>query len=330
VTGKFRNLLLIVGLLGWTAGDGRASSVDAESILPAIVWMDHAAGLAHSARAEFTVTYLPTSEEEMQRISAFCEFRGYDYRASGYHLSERRAERRSYHSRWWREGVKEREVRTNTARPAIIETTVFDGQLVRTLDATPGRTRYYVASPETHWTHKSRVQPFTFAFEYRSSPHGDIVRESPERRVVRRRMHDRGCWEVTAQHPADDRLRLRMVFDDQRRLIEREAILTRSSSFMELDGEEPAVYSRWEFSSFRPYDDGRGHRIWFPTKAMLRFYLGNLPDGSPVQSLAMQIEVNDIQFNVDVPDEMFTLAAPEGVPVQDQRDGRYSVIAVSY
>jgi hypothetical protein len=63
---------------------------------------------------------------------------------------------------------------------------------------------------------------------------------------------------------------------------------------------------------------------------MLRYFLGNLPDGSPVQSLAMQIDVDDIEFNVDVPDERFALRAPEGVPVHDQRDSRYTMIGVSY
>ena len=135
---------------------------------------------------------------------------------------------------------------------------------------------------------------------------------------------------VTARHSSDERLVLRMVFDDQRRLVMREAILTASSPFMQLDRDEPAVYSRWEFSGFRPYDDGKGQQFWFPSGAMLRYYLGTLADGSAVQNYAMQIEMRDIEFNVDVSDRKFDLEAPEGVPVRDLRDSRYSVIGVSY
>ena len=105
-------------------------------------------------------------------------------------------------------------------------------------------------------------------------------------------------------------------------------------NFLHLPGTPPpnkaAVYSRWEFSGFRPYDDGRGNRFWFPSTAMLRYYLGVMPDGSPVQGHAMRIDVGEIEFNVDIPDAKFELEAPEGVPVRDLRDSRYSVIGVSY
>ena len=327
---RLRQLAVIVGILGSLSNTSAASSVDPESILEAIVWMEHQAALVTSARGDFTVRYLPTSAEETQQISAFCRQRDNEHRSSGYFVSSRSAERRSYHSAWWRKGAMEREEKTHITRPAIVETTVFDGQVVKTLDGTPGRACLYLASPATHWTHKNRIQPFTFAFEYRSSPHGELLRESPERRVVRRRSVDGGRFEVTARHPTDDRLILRMLFDEQWRLIQRDAVLTRSSSFMELNNEEPAVYSRWEFSDFRPYDLGQGNRIWFPSKAMLRYYLGSLPDGTPVQSFAVDIEVGDIEFNVAVPDEKFKLVAPEGVPVHDHRDSRYAIVGVSY
>ena len=228
------------------------------------------------------------------------------------------------------QGVKEREEKTHIARPAIVETTVFDGNVVRTLDGTPGRSCLYLASPATHWTQKSRIEPFAFAFEYRSLPHDAILRESPERQVIRRRLDGEGRWEVTARHAGDDRLIIRMVFDDEHRLIQRDAILTQPSAFMDLDNGEPAVYSRYDCSDFRPYDDGEGNRLWFPAHVVLRYYLGNLVDGSSVQNYAIAIDVNDIEFNGDVPDEKFVLTAPDGVPTQDYRAGRYAMMAVSY
>jgi hypothetical protein len=327
---RMGQLALVGGVLLGLAKESAASSVEPESILDAIIWMEHHSGLVSSARGEFTVRYLPTTTEEMQRLAAFCQRRENDYRASGYYVSSRQANRRSYHSAWWRKGVKEREEKTHIARPAIVETTVFDGQVVKTLDGTPGRSCLYIASAATHWTYKSRVQPFALAFEYRSTAHEALLRESPERRVARRRQLAEGFWEITMRHPADDRLVLQLTYDDQRRLIQRDVILTRSSPFLQLDDEEPALYARWEFSRFHPHDDGRGNTIWFPAKAMLRYYLGNLSDGSPVQSFAMKINLDKIEFNVAVPDEKFTLAAPEGVPVHDHRDSRYTMIGVSY
>jgi hypothetical protein len=331
-----RRLLLtwVTAFLGvtacWLPDAVWARSIEPDSILDPIIWIEHQADLVQTARGSFTVRYLPTSPDQMRRISALCRYRDNERRADGYFVSARRAKRRDYYSVWWRDGVKERQEKTQITRPAIVETKVFDGQLVKTLDSTPGRTCLYLASPDTHWTHMSRVQPFTFAFEYRSSPHGAILRRSPQRRVAWHRFRDRGSCVVTAHHPTDDRLVLRMVFDEQRRLVRRDAILTRSSTFMELDHDEPAVYARWEFSKFRPYDDGNGSQIWFPARAMLRYYLGVLPDGSLVERSTMQIDVRNIEFNVEIPASRFQLDAPQGVPVRDLRDSGYSVLGVSY
>ena len=320
---------LLVGCAGLVL-PAAAGEVEPESILKTLSWMEQQASYVHSARGDFTVHYLPTTPEEAQRITALCRARNGEHHASRYVNSRRQALRRSYHSAWWRLGVMEREEKTHITRPAIVETTVFDGKVVQTLDGTPGRTCLYISSPENQWVHKSRIQPFTFAFEYRSSPHGDILRGSPERRIVRRRGPVDDRWEVTASHPTDDRLILRMVFDEQHRLLVRDAILTKPSSFMELDDQQPALYSRWEFSNFRNYDDGQGHQFWFPASAMLRYYLGTLPDRTAVQSYAMQIDIGDIEFNVDVPAERFRLRPPEGVPVHDARDSRFSISTVSY
>jgi hypothetical protein len=332
VTMCLRRLVLFMFGVCWLSGGATAGPVEPDSVLEAISWIEHQAGLVESARGNFTVKHLPTTTEEMDRISAWCRFRDNAQHASAYCVTAVRATRRSYYVDWWRQGVKERLEKTHIARPAIVETTVFDGELVTTLDGTPGRTSLYIGTPDSHWTHQSRIQPFAFALEYRSARHGDILRASPERRIVRRRDPETGAgrWELTAQHPTDDRLMLRWLYDDEHRLLSRDAILTRSSSFMELVDDQPAVYSRWEFSDFRPYDTGRGASIMFPSRAMVRFYVGTLADGSLVQSSAMQVEVGDIDFNVDIPAETFKLTPPEGVRVRDLRDSDYSAIGVSY
>ena len=123
---------------------------------------------------------------------------------------------------------------------------------------------------------------------------------------------------------------LRLVFDKQRRLVSREAIFTQATSLMQLDHDQPDVYSRHEFSQFKPYDVGEGRRLWFPSKAVLRYYLGRLPDGSSVQAQAIEVDVRDIEFNLDVPDEKFTIKAPEGVPVHDRRNETYGAVPLSY
>ncbi|MGD9722182.1 MAG: hypothetical protein AB7O59_11935 [Pirellulales bacterium] len=321
-------LSLVVGLSAASAA--RASSIEPESILDAIIWIEHHSGLVHSARGDFTVHYLPTSQEDMRRINALCRYRGHEYRAAGYFISQRQANRRSYYAAWWRAGVKERQEKTHIARPAIVETTVFDGSVVKTLDGTPGRSCLYLTSPEANWMHKSRIEPFAFAFEYRSDPHADILRGSTQRRLTWQRHGEEDRYVVHARHPRDEHLELRLEYDEEHRLIARDVILRDASSWMETDDSEPAVFSRWEFSNFRSYGDGQGNQVWFPSSAMLRYYLGALPDGSLVQSYALQVDVGDIEFNADIPDSRFALQPPEGVPVRDLRDGGNAALGVSY
>jgi len=331
VTGSLALLgSIIAALLAGAAPPTQAGSIEPAGILEALVWLDQQAGQVRSAKGDFRVTYQPTSPEELRRLQAFCRQRGYEHRASGYSLSARQAARRSYHSNWWREGAREREEKTYIARPAIVETTVYDGQVVRTFDATPGRACVYLASPETHWNQRSRIAPFAFALEYRSLPHEAILRSAPERSVARRLEGDREQWEVTARHYGDDRLVLRLTYDDRWRLLARDVILTESSSFLELDHERPAVYSRLELSDMRPYADGRGGQIWFPAKALLRYFVGTLPDGSPVQNQAIAVDLSGLEFNIDIPPDRFELKVPEGVPRVDQRQSRYSVTGLSY
>ena len=323
---------MIVGLIaaGCLPSAIRARQVDDESILEPIAWIDQQAALVHSARAEFTVKYLPTIPAEMERITALCRQRGHEYRAGSYYLSAHQARRRSYHVNWFRKGPLEREEKAYIARPAIVETTVFDGELVKTLDGTPGRTCLYISSPASNWLQKNRIQPFAFAFEFRSLAHGTLIRESTQRSIVRHANGSQQRSELVVRHPTEERLILRLVYDGQHRLVEREAILTAASPMMQLDHDEAAVYSRHEFSEYKPYDDGSGKRIWFPSKAVLRYYLGKLSDGSPVQSQAIQVDVLDIEFNAPVADEKFTVRAPEGVPVFDRRHDNYATVAVSY
>jgi hypothetical protein len=317
-------------VLGACVQAAPARQVEDESILEPIAWIDQQASLVHSARAEFTVTYLATTPAEMERISSLCRQRGHDYRAGSYYISAHQARRRSYHVNWFRKGVREREEKTYIARPAIVETTVFDGQAVRSLDGTPGRSCLYINSPGVNWFPKHRIQPFAFAFEFRSLPHGTLIRESADRRVDRHVEGNQQWSELVVRHPTEDHLLLRLVFDGQHRLLERETIFTRTSHLMQLDNEEPAVYSRHEFSDYKPYDDGHGKRIWFPSKAVLRYYLGKLPDGTGVQTHAIAVDVRDIEFNAAVPDEKFAVEAPEGVPVYDRRHDSYVTVAPSY
>ena len=301
-----------------------------EPIFEELARIEQQASLVHSARASYSVSYLPTTPEEMRRINLFFRLQNQEYRAGSYYRSAQQDRRRSYRSIWFRQGAKEREERANVARPAVTETTVFDGEVVKTLDNTPFRTCLYIAPANFQWTNQSRIQPFSFAFEFRSSSHAELIRRSPQRWLVRRRETNGAMTEIVVRHPTEDRLRLHFTFDDKHRLISREMVLTQSSAILTLDRDEPAVVSRHEFFDHKPYDLGEGNTLWFPSKVILRYYLGNLSDGTPVQSNAVQIDIGDIEFNADIPAEKFVLSVPEGVTVYDHRDDRFLTTSQSY
>lgn len=123
------------------------------------------------------------------------------------------------------------------------------------------------------------------------------------------------CTRVFVQHPATNKRSFLLVYDDQFRLIERQLIFK-----IEPDP-EPRIYERHVFSNYKEYEDPSGEVIWFPTKAVYHDYVGNSPDGTPVEVEQRTINIREIKFNVDIPDEKFVIKFPLGIKMYDGVSG---------
>jgi hypothetical protein len=210
----------------------------------------------------------------------------------------------------------EREDKTSVTE-SLISTKAFDGNVVRTLGQSVDGPIAFIDSAETgHFSNANRLEPFAFLFEYINEPYSQLIQTSPDCRVSSRRYHDTDGLEVSFVHPKFLYMRFVLVLDEKYRLVQRDEIMQRTGD------KEPRLYERHEFTDYKAYDDPSGEQIWFPSHALYRYYMGNMPDGSPVNHTTKQIEITSLEFNVNIPDDVFTLDIPKNARVYDRLTGR--------
>jgi hypothetical protein len=75
-------------------------------------------------------------------------------------------------------------------------------------------------------------------------------------------------------------------------------------------------------SDYRPHELPQGEPTWFPHQAVVGYYVGQLPDGTLVEWQTESLRIKDLRFNVDIPDEKFTLDFPREARVFDGLTGQ--------
>jgi hypothetical protein len=85
--------------------------------------------------------------------------------------------------------------------------------------------------------------------------------------------------------------------------------------------EPPFMTQRYEFHDYVDHQDTSGERISFPTRVVLHYYMGELPDGTPVEYKTWTMRVTDIAFNSKIDDDQFMLQFPDDYEVLDALHG---------
>ena len=193
-----------------------------------------------------------------------------------------------------------------------VQAAVIDGEFVRTLSQGYGRVYGSILPLEPARLTANRLQPFAFAFEYGLLPHAEIIRLSKVRQATKGKYLGQDRLEVLVEHPLLSGAKLLMVFDNEHRLVERDVLVTsqKTANYVPLE--------RHEFLDHKAYDDGRGRRIWFPSEAILQAYTLETPS-------VRHVTIEKIAFNLDIPDEKFSLEFPRDADVYDGVNQRWKV-----
>ena len=152
------------------------------------------------------------------------------------------------------------------------------------------------------WGSHNRHYPFSFLYEYQTTKYSDIVQNATDFSIKALPRKTPGHIQISLGHPEIPTKAFVLRFDEKRRLVERRLI----NHFP--DEPRPRLSQKHVFSNYEKYEHSSGEPIWFPQKAVYHFYAGVLADGTPVEYWAKVIEVNELEFNVEIPDEVFVLS----------------------
>lgn len=284
-------LAAIGGLAALVAGGAALAAEPVDNpVLAEIERLEDLAARVRSARCEFTVRYVPTNPgaAEMMRAANLARAQSPDR----YTLSRDEAGRAGYRAVWTRKG-----------NLALEERTYASGKTLR----------FAVRANEVG---VNLIQPYSFVFEYLGWPLSEWIRRASRREVSRGTVNGKEQTQIALVARSEDEPLIVLVFDDHERLASREIRLEERNYLVERSRYTLRTVARHEFTDHKAYDDGHGNTIWFPTKATLRYYVGETRDGKPVEKHAIEVEIEKLELNVDV-DE--ALAGDLPLPVTGTR-----------
>jgi len=316
---SFRHIVLFavhVAMVAAVVPAGADSNPPEDTRARVADWLQQQEQLVHSAEAEFEEVPAPTDPKKIELIKEVCRRRGDEAEYISYVCTDNVVRTQAYRARWWRKGIKERwEIVRFLAKDGdeVWETTrVFDGSTVRALSVAGAKQVGELETPErAHWNSANRTHPFSLLFEFYGRPYSHLIRNSPDCRVSELVQDGERWTKVAFADPEDPTMRVELLFDGQRRLMERKIFFKLSRD------PAPRLYETHRFEDYRSCTDDAGRVIVFPFRALYTYYLEPLPDGTLVDYVTRTITVKDIRFNVDIPDDMFVLEIPKHIPYYD-------------
>jgi hypothetical protein len=260
----------------------------------------------------------PTSPEMIALIKEHCRKTGDS--PDRYIWTKEEAARDQYVLHWWRRDDKERFDRFPTfeamnqpgAKPT--ESDAFDGKLTRAFNTESGPKRTKgpvycsIRSGKGNLLMIDRY-PFSFLYEYGDRRYSELLTHALDAQVL----EVDGQTKVTFSHVAGGPV-FELVFGKDGSLLRRYKI---AKAPFDHD-REPRVHERHSFSGYRIYRAASGESIWFPSKVDFEGVLATTGDGRLIVTSRVHVEVNSLQFNHQIPDDVFVIQFPEGCVVHDQ------------
>ena len=280
--------------------------------------------LVASGHAKVHYQCIPTAGKEFKRIEAASRNRGDAEDVwRRYITNEQMAAEHTTDVEWWRKGEMERvDVYQHASSPAerrLVRSTGFDGSVVRSINV--GNDGTTIGNLENvdggGLSNTNREWPFSFLHEFQMTPYSDIVRRSPEYDESYVERDGARYRQVRVRHPDIDFVAFELTFDEDHRLTERR-IYWQLTSYGE---EEPQCRLHQEFGDYRLVECADGNTVWFPHEVVNHNYVGPLLDGEPVEWQTKRVTVEEIEFNIDIPDETFQVPFPPGIRVYDGLTG---------
>jgi hypothetical protein len=259
----------------------------------------------------------PTSPEMIPLIEEHCRKTGQS--RDRYIPAKQNAARESHVLHWWRHGDKERFDRfrsfeaMNASGAKPLESEAFDGKLTRTFNTETGP---YGTKGPVYCSIRSGKEalltidryPFAFLYEYGDRRYSELLAQARDAQI----MEVDGQTKVTFTRAHGRGSELELVFAADGSLLNRYKIAKGPRDAA------PRIYERHSFSGYRTYQAASGESIWFPSEIDFEGVLGTTGDGRLIVYSHEHVQVNSLQFNHQIPDEVFVIQFPEGCEVHDR------------
>ncbi|UCG46851.1 MAG: hypothetical protein JSU94_15295 [Phycisphaerales bacterium] len=163
---------------------------------------------------------------------------------------------------------------------------------------------------DAHWDTDNKPDPSSAIFDYCNTPYSQIISKGRDLTISPTRRNGADLTQVTVKHPHWNEAST-LLFDEQMRLLERCVIKQLSTD------PKPRTTEKHTFSEYQEQQLASGEKIWIPHKIEWRYYMGNLPDGTPVDFTADVLTIRRIDLNVHIPDDKFVIRFPAGTKIWD-------------
>lgn len=288
----------------------------------------HQESLVRSARATFDIIWLPTTAENAALFRAAAEKNRFDanFDANNYILDTSFVKANSFTVRWFREGVKERleyaRYRGADSPPAAepaVRIRVFDGNTVSSLECGAAEPFGSIGTIQSeHWKSENRTQPWSFIYEWYGRPYSDVIADCKDARLETVTRDGQTYTEVTVREQGNW-LAPVLLFDRDNRMVSRKV-------YGKLGDQPERLWSQEELSDYQRHQGPGGEAIWFPHKEVDHHY-AFVGDGKVVEWGTHAVQIRSIEFNVEIPDETFSLRFPPGTKIHDStRPTIYSLV----
>lgn len=291
---------------------GASLSNQTETLRQAYVHkLKHQENLILSARCTYDIEARGTRAEMIPLVTDMCKLQGREKEVPRFIATEGYARSNSFSQRWWRKGIMER-YETSPAHDAAQGITItFDGHIMRTVSQN-GQSAS-IDSTEGFFS-KVGKNPLTASFFFQDRRLSDLLQSGRELTAKDTRANGQGTLVFSFVHDTAANYGIELTFDSEDRLAERRTLPPPFSH------KQPArdVNQIYRISDYRVHPNPAGEeRIWFPYQFSMSLCMGTLPDGRIVEWATKFLRVKQIEFNLDIPDSLFTQEIPSSATTWD-------------
>jgi hypothetical protein len=260
----------------------------------------------------------PTPPKMIALIEEHCRKTGQS--PDQYICTKDEAAQSTYVLHWWRQGVKERFDRFKSfeamngpgAKP--VESEAFDGEFTRAFNTESGPNRSKGPVYCSIRSGKGALltidrYPFGFLYEYGDRRYSELLARARNARILEVDGQSKVVFSHFAGSPGFE-----LVFGKDGSLLRRYKL----SKAPWLHEPEPIIHERHSFLGYNTYRAASGESIRFPSEVDFEGVLNTTGDGQLIVTLHEHVQVNFLQFNHQIPDDVFVIQFPAGCVVHDQ------------